>query len=62
MKIEDLSEIIDNRVKSRKKNSHTNKLLKLGPKKNSSKIWRRSIRVDYRFSKRIKKKNYRRSC
>ena len=28
MKIEDLNEIIDNRVKSRKKNSYTNKLLK----------------------------------
>ena len=33
MKIEDLNEIIDNRVKSRKKNSYTNKLLKSGPKK-----------------------------
>ena len=41
MKIEDLSEIINNRAQTRKKNSYTNKLLKLGPKKNSSKIWRR---------------------
>ena len=33
MKIEDLNVIINNRVKTRKKNSYTNKLLKLGPKK-----------------------------
>ena len=61
MKIEDLSEIINNRAQTRKKNSYTNKLLKLGPKKNSSKIWRRIFWIDYRFFKRIKKKNNRRS-
>ena len=38
MKIEDLNEIIHNRVKSRKKNSYTNKLLKLGPKKIAQKL------------------------
>ena len=60
MKIEDLNEIINNRVQTRKKNSYTNKLLKLGPKKNSSKIWRRILWVNYRFFKRIKEKNNRR--
>ena len=38
MKIEELYEIIDNRVQSRKKNSYTNKLLKLGPKKIAQKF------------------------
>ena len=38
MKIEDLNEIINNRVKTRKKNSYTNKLLKLGPKKIAQKF------------------------
>ena len=33
MNIEDLNEILNNRIKTRKKNSYTNKLLKLGPKK-----------------------------
>ena len=32
MKIEDLNEILNNRINTRKKNSYTNKLLKLGPK------------------------------
>ena len=62
MKIEDLNEITNNRAQTRKKNSYTNKLLKLGPKKNSSKIWRGILRINYRFFKRIKKKNYRGSC
>ena len=38
MKIEDLNEIINNRVQTRKKNSYTNKLLKLGPKKIAQKF------------------------
>ena len=38
MKIEDLNEIINNRVKTRKKNSYTNKLLKQGPKKIAKKF------------------------
>ena len=37
MKIEDLNEIINNRVKTRKKNSYTNKILKLGQKKKNQK-------------------------
>ena len=38
MKIEDLNEIINNRVQTRNKNSYTNKLLKLGPKKIAQKF------------------------
>ena len=38
MKIEDLNEIINNRAQTRKKNSYTNKLLKLGPKKIAQKF------------------------
>ena len=38
MKIEDLNKIIDSRVKTNKKNSYTNKLLKLGPKKIAQKF------------------------
>ena len=38
MKIEDLNEIINNRVQTRKKDSYTNKLLKLGPKKIAQKF------------------------
>ena len=38
MKIEDLNEIIVNRVKTRKTNSYTNKLLNLGPKKIAQKF------------------------
>ena len=38
MKIEDLNEIINERVKTGKKSSYTNKLLKLGPKKIAQKF------------------------
>ena len=38
MKIEDLNEIINNRVQTRKKDSYTNKLLKSGPKKIAQKF------------------------
>ena len=38
MKIEELHEIINKRVQTRKKNSYTNKLLKLGPKKIAQKL------------------------
>ncbi len=38
MKIEGLYEIINDRVKSRKKDSYTNKLLKSGPKKIAQKF------------------------
>ena len=49
MKIEDLNEIINNRVKTRKKNSYTNKLLKLGPKKIAQKFGEEAneLVVDY---------------
>ena len=45
MKIEDLNEIINNRVQSRKKNSYTNKLLKSGPKKIAQKFGEESIEL-----------------
>ncbi len=38
MSIEDLFLIIEKRVKNKKKNSYTNKLLKLGPKKIAQKL------------------------
>ena len=38
MKIEELFELIENRVKTKKKHSYTNKLLKLGPKKIAQKL------------------------
>ncbi len=38
MKIEELNEIINNRIQTRKKNSYTNKLIKLGPKKIAQKF------------------------
>ena len=38
MKIEELYEIINKRVQTRKKNSYTNKLLKLGSKKIAQKL------------------------
>ena len=33
MKIDELFDVIENRVRNKKKHSYTNKLLKLGPKK-----------------------------
>ena len=51
MKIEDLNEIIDNRVKSRKKNSYTNKLLKSGPKKIAQKFGEESSELIIDFLK-----------
>ena len=56
MKIEDLNEIIDNRVKSRKKNSYTNKLLKLGPKKIAQKFGEESSELIIDFLKGSKKR------
>ena len=38
MKIDELFDIIENRVKTKKKHSYTNKLLKLGPKKIAQKL------------------------
>ena len=56
MKIEDLNEIIDNRVKSRKKNSYTNKLLKLGPKKIAQKYGEEASEFMIDFVKGSKKR------
>ncbi len=38
MNIEELFDVIENRIKSKKKHSYTNKLLKLGPKKIAQKL------------------------
>ena len=38
MKIDELYDVIENRVKTKKKHSYTNKLLKLGPKKIAQKL------------------------
>ncbi len=49
MNIEELFNIIENRVKNKKKHSYTNKLLKLGPKKIAQKFGEESIEliIDY---------------
>ena len=56
MKIEDLNEIINNRVKTRKKNSYTNKLLKLGPKIIAQKFAEESSELIIDFLKGSKKR------
>ena len=56
MKIEDLNEIIDSRVKSRKKNSYTNKLLKLGPNKIAQKFGEEASELIIDFLKGSKKR------
>ena len=56
MKIEDLNEIIDSRVKSIKKNSYTNKLLKLGPKKIAQKFGEEASELIIDFLKGSKKR------
>ena len=38
MNIDELFDVIENRVKTKKKHSYTNKLLKLGPKKIAQKL------------------------
>tara|TARA_B100001540_G_C15276971_1_gene404091 strand:+ start:112 stop:384 length:273 start_codon:yes stop_codon:yes gene_type:complete len=38
MKIDELFDVIENRVRNKKKHSYTNKLLKLGPKKIAQKL------------------------
>ncbi len=49
MSIEELFKVIDQRVKSKKKGSYTNRLIKLGPKKIAQKFGEESIEliVDY---------------
>ena len=56
MKIEDLSEIINERVKTGKKNSYTNKLLKLGPKKIAQKFGEEASELIIDFLKGSKKR------
>ena len=56
MKIENLNEIINNRVKTRKKNSYTNKLLKLGPKKIAQKFGEEATELIIDFLKGSKKR------
>ncbi len=56
MKIEELNEIINNRIKTRKKNSYTNKLLKLGPKKIAQKFGEESNELIIDFLKGSKKR------
>ncbi len=56
MNIEDLNEIINNRVQTRKKNSYTNKLLKLGPKKIAQKFGEESSELIIDFLKGSKKR------
>ena len=56
MKIEDLNEIINKRVQTRKKNSYTNKLLKLGPKKIAQKFGEEYSELIIDFLKGSKKR------
>ena len=56
MKIEDLNEIINNRIKSRKKNSYTNELLKSGPKKIAQKFGEEASELIIDFLKGSKKR------
>ena len=51
MKIEDLNEIINSRIKTGKKNSYTKKLLKLGPKKIAQKFGEESSELIIDFLK-----------
>tara|TARA_B100000886_G_C20150706_1_gene377919 strand:+ start:89 stop:361 length:273 start_codon:yes stop_codon:yes gene_type:complete len=56
MKIEDLNKIIDSRVKTNKKNSYTNKLLKLGPKTIAQKFGEEASELIIDFLKGSKKR------
>ncbi len=56
MKIEDLNKIINNRIKSRKKNSYTNELLKSGPKKIAQKFGEEASELIIDFLKGSKKR------
>ena len=56
MKIEELYKIINNRIQTRKKNSYTNKLLKLGPKKIAQKFSEESSELVIDFLKGSKKR------
>jgi len=56
MKIEELYEIINKRVQTRKKNSYTNKLLKLGSKKIAQKLGEETSELIIDFLKGSKKR------
>ena len=56
MKIEELNEIINKRIKTRKKNSYTNKLLNLGPKKIAQKFGEESSELIIDFLTGSKKR------
>ena len=56
MKIEELNKIINNRIQTKKKNSYTNKLLKLGPKKIAQKFSEESSELVIDFLKGSKKR------
>ncbi len=56
MNIEDLYDIINERVKTNKKNSYTNKLLKLGPKKIAQKFGEESSELIIDFLKGSKQR------
>ena len=56
MTIEELFNIIESRAKNRSKNSYTNKLLKLGPKKISQKFGEESTELIVDYLKGSKKR------
>ncbi len=56
MKIEDLNEIINSRIKTSNKNSYTNKLLKQGPKKIAQKFGEEASELIIDFLKGSKKR------
>tara|TARA_A100000164_G_C21726459_1_gene685427 strand:+ start:405 stop:677 length:273 start_codon:yes stop_codon:yes gene_type:complete len=56
MNVEDLYDIINERVKTNKKNSYTNKLLKLGPKKIAQKFGEESSELIIDFLKGSKQR------
>ena len=56
MKIEELYEIINKRVQTRKKNSYTNKLLKLGSKKIAQKLGEETSELIIDYLKGSKKR------
>ena len=56
MNIDELYNIIENRIKKKNKNSYTNKLLKLGPKKIAQKFGEESSELIIDFLKGTKKR------
>ena len=56
MNIEELFVVIDKRVKNKSKNSYTNKLLKLGPKKIAQKFGEESTELIIDYLKGSKKR------